>query len=260
MDGIPDFFICESESQAIGDRNAPFLSSEMAEVRDTTYRLCTRELKGMAFCMQEISRRTGPGRRVLEAGMGTGHFTRWLAEVSVPGTEIYACDASWPMIEKAKVNAGGLPGVALFRANARGGLPFKNEAFDILFLRLAPLGPHGVPNAQAAFELLKPGGWYFDAVWEREQFETPPTEWAIQHGYGYAEHHVWRYFRLQSEEEGLAGQRAMDLMAKGDGSVAKVEEMRVGRQVGDEGILKMTVENLLIAQKPLQSGTGLERI
>jgi len=125
VNSIPNFFISESEQDAIDRKNQTWLDPEIVEARDTVYRLCTRELRGMAFCMQEIGRRTSAECRVLEVGMGTGHFTRWLAEVSQPGTEIYAFDISWPIIEKAKGNAQGLPGVTLFRANSRAALPFR---------------------------------------------------------------------------------------------------------------------------------------
>ena len=46
--------------------------------------------------MEEISKRTFPGCRILEVGMGTGHFTQWLSEVSDTDTVVYAFDFSWP--------------------------------------------------------------------------------------------------------------------------------------------------------------------
>ena len=204
IDGTLDFFLVEGEQDPIDRPNQTWLDPAIVEARDTRYRLCARELRGMAFCMGAISERTREGCRVLEAGMDTGHYTRWLAEVSAPGTRIYASDFSWPILEKTRENTCGLPGVALFRANARGALPFEMESFDILLLRLAPLGAHGVPNVEAAFQLLKPGGWFFDAGWAPQAYETPKTEWTIQHGHEGAEHHVWQYGRVQTEEERAA--------------------------------------------------------
>jgi len=177
--------------------------------------------------------------------MGTGHFTRWLAEVAEPGTEIYGFDFSWPIIEKAKVKAGGLPGVALLRANARGMLPFEDESFDIVLVRLAPLGPRGVPNTQVAFELLQPGGWLFEAGWKAEQHETPPTEWAIQHGFESAEYHVWQYWRAQSEQERAAMEVEFERLV----SLIKPSRIETREKVADGVRLKMTHENLLIARK-----------
>ena len=185
--------------------------------------------------------------------MGTGHFTRWLAEVSEPGTEIYAFDFSWPIIDRTKANAGGLPGVVLFTANARGCLPFRDEFFDIVLLRLAPLGPHGVPNVQAGYDLLKPGGWYFEAGWKRERVET---KWAIQNGFAYAEHHAWQYRRTQTEEEAVAEQTELKhllSMGGGDRSPGQAGDTSPDtecHQGGGERVLRMTWENVLIARKP----------
>jgi SAM-dependent methyltransferase len=246
VDGVPDFFISESDEDAIDDPNKTWLDPEIVEARGTYYDLCARQLKGMTLCVQEIARRTGAGCRVLEVGMGTGHFTRWLAEVAEPGTEIYAFDFSWPIIEKAKVNVGGLPRVTLFRANARGMLPFEDASFDIVFLRLSPLGPREVPAVRAGFELLKPGGWLFHAGWEKERYATPPTEWAIQHGFQDAEHHVWQYWRTLTEQERAAMQVERDRLASMGGPPLKETRARVE----DGRYLKMTHENLLIAQKP----------
>jgi SAM-dependent methyltransferase len=245
VDGVPDFFISESDGDAIDDPNKTWLDPEIVAARDTYYSLCARQLKGMAFCMQEIARRMIVGCRILEVGMGTGHFTRWLAEVAEPGVEIYAFDFSWPIIEKAKVNAGGLPGVALFRANARGMLPFEDASFDIVLLRLAPLGPPEVPSVQAAFELLKPGGWLFQAGWERERYETPPNEWAIRHGFEGAEYHVWQYWRTQTEQERAAVEVESERLA----SLGGLSGRETREKVEDEVYLKMTHENLLIARK-----------
>jgi hypothetical protein len=118
------------------------------------------------------------------------------------------------------------------------------------------LGPHGVPNVEAAFGLLKPGGWYFEAGWKKEQFETAPTEWAIQHGYESAEHHAWQYRRRQTAEEHTAMQTEMAhlaRMAEGSKLADKAREALLNQEdghEGDGGFLRMTHETLLIAQKP----------
>jgi SAM-dependent methyltransferase len=252
--GVPDFFSATSDQEAVDDPNTTWLDPEIVEARDTVYRLSARELKGMAFCMAEIGRRSFPGCRILEVGMGTGHFTRWLAEVVEPGSEIYAFDFSWPIIDKARSNTRGLPGVTLFRGNARGALPFQPASFDLLFLRLAPLGPKGVPNVQAGFELLKPGGWYFGAGWEPHRYETPPTEWAMQHGYEYAEYHVWQYRRRVTAQERVATRMERERMASLGCSRFQGDQWRMEdeeRELENDGsIASMTVEHLLIARKP----------
>ena len=254
--GIPDFFVAETEHDFSVDPNSIWLDPQVVEARDTIYRNCARALRGMTFCMQEIERRTSRGCRVLEVGMGTGHFTQWMAELSEPGTAIYAFDFSWPIIEKAQAKTAGLTDVTLFRANSREGLPFQNGIFDIILVRLAPLGQHGVPNVQAGFELLKPGGWYFSAGWKNVQIETPPTEWAVQHGYESAEYHEWQYRRMQNEEEHIAWQYEQEyLLAMMKHKYPKDTSERTSSDTDDirvsgGHILKMTHENVLIAQKP----------
>jgi len=242
LNGIPDFFLVEGEQEAIDVVSAIWQDVNVVKARDTFYRLCTRELKGMAFCMQEIARRTGVGTRILEVGMGTGHFTRWLAEATAPGTEIYAFDCSWPTLQTTQANLHGLSSVTLFRANARRTLPFPDASFDILLLRLAPLGPHGVPNVSAGYQILKPGGWYFEACWDREQYENTWTAWAIQHGFEHTEHHTWQYPRLVTEEEELAWQIEQ--------AAWPADHKRTPASNADN--VRMTIENLLIAQKPLR--------
>ena len=240
LNSIPDFFLVQSEQESVDLLNTIWGDEMMVKARNSIYRLCTRELRGMAFCMQEIARRTGPGIRILEAGMGTGDFTRWLAEVAAPGTEIYAFDCSWPMLHTAQVNLQGISSVIMFRANARGKLPFLLSSFDILFLRLVPFGPHGVPNVTAGYQILKPGGWYFEACWDREQYEDTWTAWALKHGFEHAEQHTWQYYRPVTEEEELARkveQAAWQAVQK-ETSSAYFSDVR------------MTTENLLIAQKP----------
>jgi 2-polyprenyl-3-methyl-5-hydroxy-6-metoxy-1,4-benzoquinol methylase len=240
INGIADFFLIEGDQEAIDEVNMIWQDVRVVKARDTIYRLCTRELRGMAFCMQEIARRAGVGTRILEAGMGTGHFTSWMAELAAPGTEIYAFDCSWPILHTAQINLRGLPGVSLFRANSRWALPFGDASFDIVFLRLAPLGPHGTPNVVVGSQLLKPGGWYFEACWDRTQYEMTWTDWAIQHGYAHAEQHSWQYPRFMTEEEKLAWQ-----VEQADFPADHKEAS--SRRIGN---VRMVTENLLIAQKP----------
>jgi SAM-dependent methyltransferase len=255
-DGIPDFYISESDHDFSEDPNIIWLDPKIVEARDTYYKLCTRELKGMIFCMTEIGRRTSRGCHILEVGMGTGHFTDWLAEVSAPGTAIYAFDFSWPIIEKAKAKMEEWTRVTLFRANSREELPFQPGSFDIVFVRLAPLGPSGVPNVQVAFELLKPGGWFFGAGWERQSYEIPPTELAIQHGYVSASNHEWQYLRVQTEEEWKAMQieekPLFEMMEKKKGIDlgARTRNASGYKQGAGEQFVKMTMEHVLMAQKP----------
>jgi len=254
IDGIPDFFVSEMEGTAdeeedqVWRENLVWLDPQMVEARDTIYQLCVRELKGMTFAMQQVGLRTFPGCRILEVGTGTGHLARWMAEVCAPGTEIYAFDYSWLMFAKARINIANHPGVILLRANSTGKLPFRKESFDLVFLRLAPLGEHGMPNVQAAFELLKPGGCLFKAGWNLVRQKTPWTEEAIQLGYESVEVHEWQYPRLRTQEEYAAS------LVEQERAVAfgvPPEKGPVPSWAGDR-IVSITCENLRIARKPLR--------
>jgi SAM-dependent methyltransferase len=250
IDGIPDFFVSEIDETLLEKdpdwrENLVWLDPQMVEARDIIYRLSVRELKGMAFAMQQVSVRTFPGCRILEVGTGTGHFARWMVEISVPGTEIYAFDYSWPMLAKARINIANLPGVTLLRANSTGKLPFGKESFDLVFLRLAPLGERGIHNIQAAFEWLKPGGWLFKAGWDLVRETTPWAESAIRRGYESAEVHEWQYPRTKTREEYAAArvecERAIAFGAPYD--MLPIEPV---------SLVSSTCENLKIARKPLK--------
>ncbi len=254
LEGIPDFYISGAElttdgaeSQAWRD-NLVWLDPQMADARDIIYRLSVRELKGMTFAMQQLALRTFPGCRILEVGTGTGHFTRWMAEVSAPGTEIYSVDFSWPMFAKARANIADQPGVNLLRANAMGKLPFRDGSFDLVFLRLAPLGEPGTWNVQVAFQLLKPGGWLFKAGWDLVQDVPPWSVSAIRLGFECAEVHEWLYSRLKTQEE-----EAAHLVEQ---ALADAYDVHPGKGLapcaGYDRIDSNTWEHLKIARRPLR--------
>lgn len=201
--GIPDFFVAVpgDEDSPVWKENLSWDDPQMAAAREVIYRLSTPDLKGMAFAMQQIAARSFSGCRILEVGLGTGHFTRWMAEVCAPGTEIYAFDYAWPMFDYARANLAGVPGVTLLRANALAPLPFPDESFDFLLLRLAPLGRPDVWNVRVALDLLKPGGWLVKAGWKARPENKPWTEAAIEVGYMCAEAHEWQYTRTRTLEE-----------------------------------------------------------
>ncbi|HSH05844.1 MAG TPA: class I SAM-dependent methyltransferase [Anaerolineae bacterium] len=200
--GIPDFF--EGDEEELDRPNRSWLGEEAVAAREIVYELSHRELVGMAFCMAEVGKRSFAGCRILEVAAGTGHFTRWLREVCVAGTEIYAFDVSWPILARARAKVGEAEGVHLFRGNARGRLPFLQNYFDMIVVRLAPFGQRDVPKIVAAHRLLKRGGWYFGAGWQKRQWETSPVAWALAKGYDEAAFHEWGYWRDVSAEEGEA--------------------------------------------------------
>ena len=206
VNGIPDFYVEEAdefftEENPSWRENLAWLDQRLVDARDHVYTLSVPDLKGMAFAMEQIRQRAFPGCRILEVGAGTGHFTRWMAETCPPGAEITAFDFSWPMLEKARVRVDGHPGVTLLRANAMGKIPFLPGSFDILLLRLAPLGDHGVDNLAASFELLKPGGWLVKAGWGPRPSDLDWPKYPLAFGFESAENHQWAYTRLRTREE-----------------------------------------------------------
>jgi SAM-dependent methyltransferase len=251
-DGIADFFLAENEGEAIDPASTTWLDPEIVAARETTYTRSVRHLKGMVFCMAEIAWRARPGCRILEACAGTGHFTQWLVEVLPPDAEIAAFDFSWPILAVAQARLRGLPGVTLCRANARWRLPFPDASFDILLLRLAPLGPAGVTAAAAACRLLHPGGWFFRAGWAEPHYETPPTTWALQYGFESAEYHTWQYPRWISTEEDRARKFEQERLFSLNPALRGNGEPIIDRPPGAPGggIWIMTTETLLIAQAP----------
>lgn len=94
------------------------------------------------------------GKRVLDAGCGTGRF----AEVAAAaGAEVFACDLSLA-VEACHKNLGHLPNVHVVQADIFR-LPFAPETFDIIY-SLGVL--HHTPDTRKAFlnlpPLLKSGG------------------------------------------------------------------------------------------------------
>ena len=247
-DGIPDFFI-EAADSCIhdDDPNRKWLAEDVADGRDLSYRYCTRKLKGMTFCMEEIGRRAFPGCRILEVGMGTGHFTRWLSEASGSDGEVYAFDFSLPLIQKAIANTQDCPGVTLFRANARGSMPFKPETFDILFQRLGPFSPSGSTQQEKlgrVLEQLKPCGWFFYGGWTAEWCTL---EDLVESGFTNVEHHRWQYPYVYEDEEHLGLELEAGRTAEEAQSLIEERKREQNRSHGWEALKG---EHLLIAQKP----------
>jgi SAM-dependent methyltransferase len=199
-DGIPDFFIDGADASAIreDDMNRVWLLEEVAAAREVIYSECARRLEGMKFFFSQLEAWLRPDYRVLEVGTGTGHFAEWMAETCPDEARIYAFDFSWPILQRAKARTEALPTIRLFRANARGPMPFAKGGFDLVFQRLAPFGARGVGSPIAALAHLKPGGRYVFAGWE-QTFTTPDELKRL--GYAEAELHRFEYEARMSERE-----------------------------------------------------------
>jgi ubiquinone/menaquinone biosynthesis C-methylase UbiE len=105
------------------------------------------------------------GRRVLDAGCGTGRLASALAE---RGARVWGIDPSEEMLAEAKANTGGK--VALKRASAEA-LPFKDGWFERVVFRLVI---HLVDRSRAFAEsarVLAPGGRIVVATFAPESLD-----------------------------------------------------------------------------------------
>ncbi len=78
-----------------------------------------------ALLHQQVQRFPG-ATSLLEVGCGTGHFTRWFAQL---GLQVTGLDASPAMLEQARLRNGA----RYLQGDARA-LPFENQQFDLVAL------------------------------------------------------------------------------------------------------------------------------
>lgn len=109
---------------------------------------------------------------LLEAGVGTGHFARWLAS---EGYRVAGVDLSAPMIAEAARRGG----VLLVRADAEA-LPFPDNAFDgVLLITTLEFLPHPERALQEAARVTRHGivlgvlnRWH-PLAWQRKRSGLP---------------------------------------------------------------------------------------
>jgi len=126
---------------------------EEAHLRNQWDSTHLRKARGVQEAIEQTVRRTFPDCQVLDAGCGTGHLTRWIAERAASGTRLWATDVSKAMCQLAQKNCERSDQVTVIRAGSYS-LPFQKCRFDVLFARLAPV------DIEQAYELLRPGGWF----------------------------------------------------------------------------------------------------
>ena len=174
---------------------------EAARLRNQWDATHTRSSRGVQAAIEQIARRTFSGCRILDAGCGTGHIAKWIAERAAPEIQVWTSDVSEAMCQFAQENCEGLDQVTVLRAE-NASLPFQKRTFDVVFARLVWIG------IESAHELLRPGGWFLesglgDAEWQEinEVFgdrcitfpkDKKPKERLIQSGFVEAESHSWR--------------------------------------------------------------------
>ncbi|MFC7225950.1 class I SAM-dependent methyltransferase [Salinirubellus salinus] len=93
------------------------------------------------------------GRRVLDAGTGTGHYAAWLAE---RGADVVGLDASAGMLREAHERTDG---PAFVHGDLRAPLPFPDATFDLVCsqLTLDHVEDWDAPFAEFA-RVCRPGG------------------------------------------------------------------------------------------------------
>ncbi|WP_162467121.1 class I SAM-dependent methyltransferase [Streptomyces cavernae] len=111
-----------------------------------------------------------PGALVLDLGCGTGEpgFT---IKSAFPDTRLLGVDASEPMIEmaRAKAQRDGLTGTE-FKVMQMEDLAVGTGEVDVLVSRFGFLSVHD--TAAEAARVLRPGGHYAMAVWDRSELNT----------------------------------------------------------------------------------------
>lgn len=104
------------------------------------------------------------GKRVLDAGCGSGRWTYALAEL---GAIVVACDLTHGGVEMAHAELGDRPNVQFYQADLFA-LPFRPQSFDVV-VSWGVL--HHTPDTRAAFGRLVPlvrsGGTLYVMVYER---------------------------------------------------------------------------------------------
>jgi ubiquinone/menaquinone biosynthesis C-methylase UbiE len=116
---------------------------------------------------EELARRAAELRpaRILETAAGTGAVTESLHD-AVPEAEIVATDLNQPMLDVAaeRVRRGN---VRFLAADAQE-LPFEDGSFDLIVCQFgAMFFPDRVRAHSEARRVLRPGGHYLLAIWDR---------------------------------------------------------------------------------------------
>lgn len=127
---------------------------------------------------EELARRARAfaPRRIVETAAGTGALTEALS-TALPDSEIIATDLNQPMLEVAAARLRS-PKIVFVTADAQR-LPFDSGEFDLVVCQFgAMFFPDRVQGHREARRLLKPGGHYLLAIWDR--IERNPLSEAAQ--------------------------------------------------------------------------------
>jgi SAM-dependent methyltransferase len=117
--------------------------------------------------------------RVLELAAGTGIVTRQLRDALPSAAELIASDLNPPMLDVARGKFAGGEKIEFRRVDATA-LPFQDEAFDAVACQFGVMFfPDKIKGYAEAHRVLKPGGTYIVAVWDKvasNEFISVATE------------------------------------------------------------------------------------
>ena len=122
-------------------------------------------------------------RDVLETAAGTGVLTRALAARLAADVRITATDLNQPMLDRATARQSDPRRVTWQQADALA-LPFADQSFDAVACQFgAMFFPDKVQGYREAHRVLRPGGRFWSAVWDKietSEFADVVTETLAQ--------------------------------------------------------------------------------
>jgi ubiquinone/menaquinone biosynthesis C-methylase UbiE len=105
-----------------------------------------------------------PGERVLDIGVGTGHFVRDMAHATHGRNEIVGIDISEEMLALARARCEDFSS-ASFQAADLYDLPFEDNSFDVAISVQTFEYLDDVERAcKEAFRVIRPGGRFFSEI------------------------------------------------------------------------------------------------
>lgn len=115
-----------------------------------------------------------PNSRILELAAGTGIVTNLIAQSLPGGASLLATDISEPMLNLARNNFKGAPGVTFQVADACT-LPCADKSFDLIVCQYGVMFfPDKVQAMKEARRVLAPGGTYFFSIWDALEHNPIP--------------------------------------------------------------------------------------
>ncbi|QEH41926.1 class I SAM-dependent methyltransferase [Chitinophaga sp. XS-30] len=117
---------------------------------------------------------TLPAHSILEVACGTGRVTRHLRESFPAATRLVATDINTDMLDIARQQLND-PSISFQVADAQQ-LPFADHSFDLVVNQFGLMFlPEKQTGVNEAFRVLKPGGHFVFATWDRAD-SMPLTE------------------------------------------------------------------------------------